>query len=69
MQEFHQQNTAAVLGIREGTWLHVITDSRHAIVDVVLHGPHGGVVFLKDQEPRALDSSADSGVSVKFIMQ
>lgn len=67
--EFHQQNTAAVLGIREGTWLHVQTDSSRAVVDVVLHGAHGGVVFFKDQEPRALDSSADGGISVKFIMQ
>ena len=68
-QEFHQQNNAAVLGIREGTWLHVCTDDSHSVVDVVLHGPHGAVAFLKGQEPRVLDSSAEGGISVKFLIQ
>ncbi len=69
LQEFHQLNNAAVLGIREGTWLRVITDVSHKVVDVVLHGPHGGVAFLKDQEPLAVQCSDNDGVSVKFMMQ
>jgi hypothetical protein len=34
-----------------------------------LHGPHGAVAFLKGQEPRVLDSSAEGGISVKFLIQ
>ncbi len=67
MQEFHQQNNAPVLGIREGTWLHLHTDSSGAVADVVLHGPHGAVAFLKGQEPIAVNC-IDGGVSIKFLV-
>ena len=43
--EFHEENEAAVVGLREGTWLLLEGHS------LALHGSNGARVFLKGQTP------------------
>jgi len=57
ISEFHQFNTAAVLGLREGSWLEVKGDS------IVLIGTLTARLFRQNQEAVELES----GIELSFI--
>jgi len=46
IREFHEENEAPVVGLREGAWLRVEGDS------VLLKGKAGARVFVRGEEPR-----------------
>ena len=50
--EFHQQNEQPVIGLREGSYLHVVGDS------VVLKGPHPARWFQRYKDPIELPSGS-----------
>lgn len=51
--EFHECNDVTVLGLREGTWLHVVDDR------ITLGGPSGAVIMNRGQEPHEVASGSD----------
>jgi dipeptidase E len=53
IKEFHQFNTAAVLGLREGSWLEVKGNS------IVLRGTLTARLFRQNQEPVELESVSE----------
>ncbi|MEZ4859502.1 MAG: dipeptidase PepE [Flavobacteriaceae bacterium] len=50
IKEFHTQNTLPVVGLREGSWLHVQGE------DIVLRGELDARIFEKDKEPYEITS-------------
>jgi len=53
IKEFHQFNSAPVLGLREGSWLAVKGDS------ITLKGNLSARLFRKNQEPEELETASD----------
>ncbi len=53
IKEFHQFNSAPVLGLREGSWLTVKGDS------ITLKGNLSARLFRKNQEPEELETASD----------
>ena len=53
INEFHTQNSIAVLGLREGSWLEVNGD------EIQLKGNHTARLFRANKEPIEVDSSFD----------
>lgn len=53
IKEFHQFNSVPVLGLREGSWL-VVKGSK-----ITLKGDLQARLFLKDQEPKELETESD----------
>ncbi len=52
IQEYHTQNTAAVVGLREGSWLEVQGDS------IVLKGPHSARVFEQGRKAYEVETAS-----------
>jgi dipeptidase E len=53
LREFHEENLAPVVAIREGSWLEVTANS------CLLGGERGGVLFRPSHEPLSIDKGAD----------
>jgi dipeptidase E len=51
--EFLHENDVPVVGLREGAWLDVRDDS------IVIGGPTGGRLFVRDSEPSDLQAGSD----------
>ena len=52
IQEYHTQNTAAVVGLREGSWLEVQGDS------IVLKGPHSARIFEQGRKAYEVETAS-----------
>ena len=52
IKEYHTQNTTAVVGLPEGSWLKVIGDT------ITLKGNHSARIFEKGKEPYLLETGA-----------
>ncbi|MDA9277022.1 dipeptidase PepE [Flavobacteriaceae bacterium] len=52
IKEYHTQNTTAVVGLPEGSWLEVIGDT------ITLKGNHSARIFEKGKEPYLLETGA-----------
>ena len=52
IKEYHTQNTTAVVGLPEGSWLEVIGDR------ITLKGNHSARIFEKGKEPYLLETGA-----------
>ena len=52
IKEYHTQNTTAVVGLPEGSWLEVIGDT------ISLKGNHSARIFEKGKEPYLLETGA-----------
>ena len=52
IKEYHTQNTTAVVGLPEGSWLQVIGDT------ITLKGNHSARIFEKGKEPYLLETGA-----------
>ncbi|MDC1363219.1 dipeptidase PepE, partial [Flavobacteriaceae bacterium] len=52
IKEYHTQNTTAVVGLPEGSWLEVIGDT------ISLKGSHSARIFEKGKEPYLLETGA-----------
>lgn len=53
IKEFHTQNNIPVIGLREGSWIHLQKDK------ILLQGPHTARVFIKDKEPFEMESGEE----------
>ena len=53
IKEFHAYNSAAVLGLREGSWLHVKGDN------IILQGNLTARLFIKDKSPEEIVSGTE----------
>lgn len=51
--EFHKFNTQPVVGLREGSWLHVTKNS------IILKGKFSARIFEHDKEPYELDTDSE----------
>lgn len=56
IKEFHAFNTQPVVGLREGSWIHVDDD------DKILRGKHSARVFEYEKEPYEVDSGYNFNV-------
>ena len=57
IREFHEENDAPVLGLREGSWLEV--EGTAGAQTAVLGGPHPARWFARGKEPRELPPGTD----------
>jgi dipeptidase E len=57
LREFHEENDAPVVGLREGSWLEVAGSGAGQIAR--LGGPHPARLFVRGKEPRELPPGTD----------
>ncbi len=53
IKEYHQYNTPAVVGLREGSWLRIIDQK------IVLKGTHSARIFKQDTSPYELKTNSE----------
>jgi len=61
IREFHEENDTPVVGLREGSWIHVESGMS------ALHGPHHAKLFLKDREPLEISDGSTIEATISFI--